>query len=142
MQVTVDGVARGAVVFAADADGIALGLDGVRRTCRVVADDDVIWVQSPLGATELREVPRFPVRAPAEVHGGCRAPMPGKVLQVRVAAGDRVARGDTLVILEAMKMEHAVTAPHDGTVAEVRVEPGQQVEAGAVLVVLDEETPA
>ena len=68
--------------------------------------------------------------------------MPGKVLQVRVAAGDRVARGDTLVILEAMKMEHAVTAPHDGTVAEVRAEPGQQVEAGAILVVLDEETPA
>ncbi len=142
VQLTVDGVARGAVVFATDADGIALGLDGVRRTCHVVADDDVIWVQSPLGATELREVPRFPVRAPVEVHGGCRAPMPGKVLQVRVAAGDRVARGDTLVILEAMKMEHAVTAPHDGTVAEVRAEPGQQVEAGAILVVLDEETPA
>jgi biotin carboxyl carrier protein len=48
-----------------------------------------------------------------------------------------VKRGEVLAILEAMKMEHEVTAPHDGKISEVRVETGQQVEAGAVLVVIE-----
>jgi biotin carboxyl carrier protein len=67
------------------------------------------------------------------------APMPGKILAVRVEPGQAVKKGDTLVILEAMKMEHEVTAPHDGVVREVRAEVRQQVDAGDVLVVLDEE---
>jgi biotin carboxyl carrier protein len=54
-----------------------------------------------------------------------------------VAVGDAVTAGQRLVTLEAMKMEHPVTAPSDGTVAEVRVEPGQQVDEGSLLVRLD-----
>jgi len=50
-----------------------------------------------------------------------------------------VAKGEVLVVLEAMKMEHEVAAPHDGVVRAVSVEPGQQVNAGDVLVVLDEQ---
>jgi propionyl-CoA carboxylase alpha chain len=107
-----------------------------------VAHGDVVHVHSALGASELHEVPRFPPLAAAEARGGCRAPMPGKILHVHVSPGARVRRGDTLVVLEAMKMEHTVAAPHDGTVREVPVEPGQQVEAGEVLVVLEEEAPA
>ncbi|MGZ6827626.1 MAG: biotin/lipoyl-containing protein, partial [Mycobacteriales bacterium] len=61
---------------------------------------------------------------------------PGTVLRVVVAAGDEVRAGDALVVLEAMKMEHAVKAVADGTVAEVLVEAGTQVDAGAVLVVV------
>ena len=100
--------------------------------------DDVHWVQSALGTSELHEVPRFPPRAAAEEQGGCRAPMPGRVLAVRAIPGERVTKGQVLVVLEAMKMEHEVRAPADGVVGAVPVEPGQQVDAGAVLVILEE----
>jgi biotin carboxyl carrier protein len=60
--------------------------------------------------------------------------MPGRILSVRVAAGARVAKGDVLVVLEAMKMEHAVRAPKDGVVTRVLVSEGQMVGLGDVLV--------
>ena len=63
-----------------------------------------------------------------------QAPMPGRILSVRVADGARVAKGDVLVVLEAMKMEHAVRAPKDGTVARVLVSEGRMVGLGDVLV--------
>ena len=64
------------------------------------------------------------------------APMPGKVLQVFVSTGDRVAAGDPLLILEAMKMENRLVAEAAGTVAELRVAAGDMVDGGQVLVVL------
>ena len=70
--------------------------------------------------------------------GALVAPLPGTVVKVAVAAGDPVAAGDTLVTIEAMKMEHEVRAAAAGTVAEVHVAAGQQVEAGRLLVVVDE----
>ena len=63
--------------------------------------------------------------------------MPGSVVQVTAAVGDRVEAGAPLVVLEAMKMEHTLRAPHAGTVREVRVGVGEQVETDAVLVVVD-----
>ena len=65
--------------------------------------------------------------------GSLAAPMPGKVLQVLVAVGARVAKGTPLVILEAMKMEHTIAAPHDGQVAELHFKAGEQVNEGAEL---------
>ena len=62
-----------------------------------------------------------------------RAPMPGLVKIVRVAAGDAVRKGQPLLVLEAMKMEHAISAPQDGTVAEIARE-GSQISEGTVLV--------
>ncbi len=67
------------------------------------------------------------------------APMPGLVKAVFVGVGDAVTAGDSLAVLEAMKMEHALTAGRDGIVAEVLVEPGAQVAAGAALIVLEDE---
>jgi acetyl/propionyl-CoA carboxylase alpha subunit len=138
VEVGVDGVSREGAVLGSDADRISLLLDGARRTFRIVVRDDACWVHSPLGTTELHEVPRFPLSDAAEEHGGCRAPMPGRVLAVRTAPGERVSKGQVLVVLEAMKMEHEVRAPEDGVVQEIPVEPGQQVDAGALLVVLEE----
>ncbi len=66
-----------------------------------------------------------------------RAPMPGKVLDVKAAAGQAVKRGDALVVMEAMKMEHTLTAPRDGVVAEVGAVAGVQTVEGAVLVRLE-----
>ena len=65
--------------------------------------------------------------------GGLNAPMPGKVVQAMVAAGDSVVRGQTVMILEAMKMEHAISAPADGTVADVFFTAGDQVDEGVEL---------
>jgi len=69
-----------------------------------------------------------------------RAPMPGRIAAVAVRPGARVARGQTLATLEAMKMEHALAAPFDGVVADVRCSVGDQVQEGALLVQLERET--
>jgi 3-methylcrotonyl-CoA carboxylase alpha subunit len=66
--------------------------------------------------------------------GEIEAPMPGKVTAVEVAAGEKVAKGQRLLTLEAMKMEHALTAPFDGTVAELTASAGDQVREGQMLV--------
>jgi 3-methylcrotonyl-CoA carboxylase alpha subunit len=75
----------------------------------------------------------------AEAGGVIKAPMPGKVLAVNIKPGDSVAKGQALVVLEAMKMEHALGAPRDGVIAEVSVETGGQVGEGDILVTLADE---
>ena len=65
--------------------------------------------------------------------------MPGKVIAVDVATGDTVSKGQKLLVLEAMKMEHALTAPFDGTVAELAVAVGAQVQVEALLVRVEKE---
>ena len=65
------------------------------------------------------------------------APMPGKILDVRVSAGQAVKRGDVLMILEAMKMENEIVSPQDGTVASIQVSVGSAVEAGDTLASLN-----
>jgi 3-methylcrotonyl-CoA carboxylase alpha subunit len=83
-----------------------------------------------------------PLAAGAEAHHGgdeVRAPMPGLVKHLAAVAGAGVAKGDVLVVLEAMKMEHALTAPRDGVVAAVHVAPGAQVTDGTLLLALEPE---
>jgi 3-methylcrotonyl-CoA carboxylase alpha subunit len=65
--------------------------------------------------------------------GAILAPMPGKVIAVDVAEGEPVTKGQRLMVLEAMKMEHALTAPFDGTVAELKASPGNQVQVETLL---------
>ena len=73
----------------------------------------------------------------AGASGGLNAPMPGKVVRLMVAAGEQVARGQSLMVLEAMKMEHAITAPGAGQVAAVFFAEGDQVAEGAELLQLE-----
>jgi len=70
--------------------------------------------------------------------GAVTAPMPGKILDIRVNKGDKVKKGDVLIILEAMKMENEIVAPKDGTVEEVMVNVGDKVDRGSVLIVIGE----
>jgi biotin carboxyl carrier protein len=78
------------------------------------------------------------VRAGAGGHdGGLAAPMPGVITKVMVVVGDEVTRGQPLLALEAMKMEHLIRAPREGRVKRVGASPGQMVQAGAELVELE-----
>ncbi len=79
--------------------------------------------------------PYLPTSPVADTHGGVTAPMPGRVLEVLVKAGDTVARGAALLIIEAMKMEHTLTAPAAGTVERLLCSVGEQVREGDQLLV-------
>lgn len=84
-----------------------------------------------------------PAPAAAPVSAGTQgdvkisAPMPGKVLSIKVSAGEKVTKGQIIMILEAMKMENEIVASQDGTVASIDVNEGASVEAGAVLATLN-----
>jgi acetyl/propionyl-CoA carboxylase alpha subunit len=89
----------------------------------------------------IEEQTRHIIRTRGGVTGGggsrtLTAPLPGKISRVAVRPGDAVRAGDTLLVIEAMKMENEFKATGTGTVAEVRVEPGQAVNAGDVLIVM------
>ena len=120
--------------------------DGYARNVRVarlegpgeVADGDTLFVHLGDGEAMVRLVPRFPAPRGAEVEpGSCVAPTPGVVRAVHVAVGARVAPGDPLITLEAMKMEHTLKAPVAGEVLAVRCAPGDAVDGGALLVKLE-----
>lgn len=128
----------GLVVFGASPEGADLELGGVRRRVEVHIEGDEVYVDSALGSSTLRRLPRFPTVAGALGAGSLVAPMPGTVARVAVEAGAEVGAGEVVVVIESMKMEHSLRAPVAGRISEVRVAPGTQVEAGAVLAVLEE----
>ena len=74
--------------------------------------------------------------APLAAGEAVKSPMPGNILKINVAQGQSVKEGDTLIVLEAMKMENDVVAPRDGTVAQIVVTKGAVVETGSPLVIL------
>lgn len=112
-------------------------IDGVRRVYRVVETSDAVWVFDGRHARRLTEISPFPVPSAIEESGGCAAPMPGKVLRILVAAGEVVEAGQGVAIVEAMKMEHILTAAARSTVTAVLAAEGDQVPAGAPLVLLE-----
>ncbi len=118
-------------------DGIDVEIAGHRSNARVTRSGGDLIVQTPNGDLTFRQRPRFKVLGADQAEGGFVAKMPGKVIELRVKVGDRVAAGDTLLVLEAMKMEHPMRASVGGVVVEVRVAEGEQVEAGALLLVVE-----
>jgi len=120
----------------ATADAVVLDVDGVRRRWTVARFGDHVAVDGPAGSATLRRMPRFTDPSARRPDGTLAAPMPGTVVRVDVAVGDRVEPGQPLVWLEAMKMEHAVHAPVAGTVTELPAAVGDQVAQGAPLAVL------
>ena len=125
-------------VASATPDAVVLVEDGVRVAYGVHAVGGTSYVDGPGWAVALSEVDALPEPVAALPAGSLTAPMPGQVVAVRVAKGDRVTAGQQLLALEAMKMEHAVLAPGDGVLAELRVTTGSQVDAGDVLAVIEE----
>ncbi len=117
--------------------GIDAEIDGRRGRARISRFDNRLLVQGRRGDLEFALKPRFELPGAAVTSGGFVAAMPGKVIELRVRVGDRVRAGETLVVLEAMKMEHPMRAPEDGVVTEVRVSRGDQVEAGTLLLIVE-----
>lgn len=114
-------------------------VDGVRHRIDVLHVEDTIHTRSAAGSVSWTLEPRFVDHALDAAGGGPTSPLPGTVLSVHVAAGDQVADGDVLVVVEAMKMEHKILASGDATVAEVLFAEGDRVDQGDLLVRL--ETP-
>lgn len=118
-------------------DRVRLEVDGVVRGFEVARHGDVVHV----GPHRLTARPRFPDPTEQREPGSLLAPMPGTVVRVAdgLAVGGRVAAGQPLLWLEAMKMEHRVVAPASGTLTALHAAPGRQVEVGALLAVVQTE---
>jgi 3-methylcrotonyl-CoA carboxylase alpha subunit len=115
---------------------VALEISGDVFPLRVVRRDDRALVGCAGAVFELRRVggaSRRRSAAAGDSHAGLVAPMPGRIRRALVRRGDEVAKGQVVLILEAMKMEHAIRAPHDGIVTRLEHREGDLVEAGAVL---------
>ncbi len=136
-EVTSESGVRLADASVLDAQTIQLTLDGRQHLAHVVRIGDArhVWIagQVYVLAAESSATSSHAALAPPQIV----APMPGKVLEVLVETGQQVAEGDGLVILEAMKMEHRITAAAAARVTGVHVQGGQMVDGGVVLIELE-----
>ncbi len=137
---TVDGADAGALSCAPEDGGIVLVHAGVRSCCPVADDGGTLFVHADGADWTLRRARRLSLRpGAAAAHAPeLTSPMPGTVIAVPATAGQPVAAGDPVVVVEAMKMEHTLRAPADGVV-ELLVSPGDRVGLDQVLARL---TPA
>ena len=117
--------------------GLDVEFDGKRHFSRITMLDDQVLVHMPYGDVMLKVKPRFVTPGLEIKAGGLVAPMPGKVIDLKVKKGGKVKAGDTLIILEAMKMEHSIKASENGIVSDLLVSVNDQVENGALLMVVD-----
>ena len=116
---------------------IDIEINNSRFNSKVTRHKDNLVVHGPWGDVLLKLVPRFNLPGSELQAGSLVAPMPGKVIDLKVKVGTKVKKGDTLVILEAMKMEHQVKASADGKVTKILIRKDDQLENGALLMVLD-----
>ncbi|MFE1309038.1 acetyl/propionyl/methylcrotonyl-CoA carboxylase subunit alpha [Streptomyces sp. NPDC058755] len=132
---TRDGLAADGVRVAhADARRVVLEVDGVQRKFDVTRYGDQVYVNG----SRLTALPRFPDPTAQLAPGSLLAPMPGTVVRIAegLSEGATVQAGRPLIWLEAMKMQHQISAPAAGTLTALQVKPGQQVEPGMLLAVV------
>ncbi len=141
--VTVDGH-DGLALLDLTPDRVVLAVPGdrgpVRRQFEIARYGDLVCVDSPLGPVAAHRLPRFSDPADHVATGSLLAPMPGSVIRLGAQTGDRVTRGQPILWLEAMKMEHTIAAPAAGVLSALNVTVGQQVDIGTVLAVVDPDT--
>ena len=113
-------------------------LDGLRVSAAVVHEGDKVTILFGGRAHRIERVDPMALRdVDLDEAGKVTAPLPGKIVQVQVEVGASVGKGDPLLILEAMKMEHTITAPRDAVIAGLPFAPGEQVEEGVELVIFE-----
>ena len=118
---------------------LSYSLDGVRMQLFVSVDDEQVELIDTYRTISLKRHARDGGSGDdADGPGTIVAPMPGKILEYKVAEGDAVAKGDPLLVMEAMKMEQTITAPRNGVVASVGAKAGDQVGDGSVLIVIED----
>jgi len=126
-----------ALVFTQHGADVDLQFAGQRQRCSLLRRGETVHVFTPRGATQIVVVDQLAHAGDHQAEGGrLTAPMPGKVVSFSVRAGDKVAKGQALAVMEAMKMEHTIAAPADGVVQELLYAPGDQVAEGAELLKL------
>jgi len=133
----IDGREHSVSLEPAEAGGHRLNVDGAATDAMVAVDGNTIFVHLDGGHFELRylePVALYAADADASSENVALAPMPGVVVSVQVAAGASVSRGDTLLVIESMKLETAIKAWRDGTIEEVHVIEGRTFERSVALV--------
>jgi 3-methylcrotonyl-CoA carboxylase alpha subunit len=127
----------GPLEFSRNGAGIDVRYAGQRQAVTVYSIGELDHVFTGKGATQILATDLLAHAGEGLSEGGrLTAPMPGKVVSISVKAGDKVAKGQALAVMEAMKMEHTIAAPADGTVAEVLYAAGDQVAEGAELLTM------
>ena len=124
-------------IYHCDSAGIDVEIDSHRFYAHVTEAGSEITINMPFGDVNASVLPRFIEPGNDVPEGSLIAPMPGKVIDVKVKKGSKVKAGDTLVIIEAMKMEHAIKATETGKIAKVMIKLNDQVDNGATLLVLE-----
>ena len=104
-----------------DKNFIDVEIDNTRIRSKVTFDNELLLIQSKSGDVLFKILPKFETVKKVSIEGGLNAPMPGKVVEIKIKKGAKIKKGDTLIILEAMKMEHKVLAPSDGKVKEILI---------------------
>ncbi len=116
--------------------GLVAMLDNTQWRAAVVVDHEHLIIFDPDHTYRLKQVTDTGYSSEEEASGTLISPMPGRVIEVMAAAGQQVKKGDALLILEAMKLEHIIAAPHDGTVQSLHYQPDDMVDEGVELLVL------
>ena len=124
-------------IYHCDSAGIDMAIDSHRFYSHITKVGSEILINMPFGDIDASVLPRFLEPGNDVPEGGLIAPMPGKVIDVKVKKGSKVKTGDTLVIIEAMKMEHSIKATETGKIAKVMIQLNDQVDNGATLLVLE-----
>ena len=126
-----------ALIISVDEEHIHCEIDGIAIKVLITCFHDEITINSGSGDLVFKVLPKFIDPNEIIIEGSLTAPMPGKILNINVKKGSSVKAGETLLILEAMKMEHTIKATSDGQVIELYVKTGDQVESGSDLMKIE-----
>ena len=113
-------------------------IDDIRSQYQIYRDEDRLFVFDSFNDIQLKVLPRFVDQSTSSIEGGLLAPMPGKISEVLIKKDQKVKAGQSLMIIEAMKMEQTIKSPNAGKISKIMVKKGQQVENGESLLVIDE----
>ena len=115
---------------------IDIEYENIRRTVNITQHENLYLVQHGRGHKLIKLIPRFKNEQELTQKGSLVSPMPGKVTEMNVKVGDSVTKGQKLLVMEAMKMNHSISSDRDGVIEEIYVNKGDQLETGTSLLFL------